>query len=59
MRIERGDEQMIGKLIKYLIYLIIIAIIGVISYAYIGPYFGVDFSAQQSEVRKPVVLNAD
>ena len=50
---------MISKLLKYLIYLAILAFIGVVSYAYIGPYFGADFSATQSEVRKPVVLNAD
>lgn len=50
---------MIRRLLKYLIYLIILAAIGVIVYAYIGPYFGVDFSAQQTEIHKPVVLNAD
>lgn len=48
-----------ARLLKYLIYLVILAFAGVVSYAYIGPYFGADFSASQSEVRKPVVLNAD
>ncbi len=48
-----------AKLFKYLIYLVILALVGVVSYAYIGPYFGADFSAQQSEVRKPVVLDAN
>lgn len=48
-----------AKLFKYLIYLVILALVGVVSYAYIGPYFGADFSAQQGEIRKPVVLDAN
>jgi hypothetical protein len=48
-----------AKIFKYLIYLVILTLVGVVSYAYIGPYFGADFSAQQHEIRKPVVLNAD
>jgi len=47
-----------GRLIKYLIYLAILAIIGLVAYAYLGPFFGVDFSAPQSEIRLPVVLDA-
>ena len=31
---------------------------GLIGYAYIGPYFGADFSAPQSETRAPVTLDA-
>ncbi|MGR3759228.1 hypothetical protein ACUXV3_03720 [Roseobacteraceae bacterium NS-SX3] len=48
-----------GRLIKYLIYLVILAAIGLVGYAYIGPWFGADFSAPTEEVRKPVVLDAD
>ena len=48
-----------GRLIKYLIYIIILAAIGLIIYAYVGPWFGADFSAPATEVRKPVVLHAD
>lgn len=48
-----------AKLFKYVIYLVILALAGIVSYAYVGPYFGADFSASQSEVRKPVVLDAD
>jgi len=48
-----------GRIIKYLIYLIILAVIGLISYAYIGPWFGADFSAPQGEVTLPVVLDAN
>lgn len=48
-----------GRLIKYLFYLIVLAAIGVVGYAYVGPWFGADFSPAQSEVRIPVTLNAD
>lgn len=48
-----------GRLIKLLIYLVCLGVIGLIGYAYVGPFFGVDFSAPQSEIRQPVVLNAD
>ncbi len=48
-----------GRLIKFLIYLICLSFIGLIGYAYIGPFFGADFSAPQSEIREPVILNAD
>lgn len=48
-----------GRLFKFLIYLIILASIGLIGYAYVGPFFGVDFSAPQSEITVPVVLDAD
>lgn len=48
-----------GRLIKFLIYLICLCFIGLIGYAYVGPFFGADFSAPQSEIREPVTLNAD
>jgi hypothetical protein len=30
-----------------------------VAYAYVGPYFGADFSAPQSEIREPVTLDVD
>ena len=48
-----------GRLFKFLIYLIVLAAIGLIGYAYLGPFFGADFSAPQSEIREPVVLDGD
>ncbi|MCB1312201.1 MAG: hypothetical protein KDK29_10065 [Sedimentitalea sp.] len=48
-----------GKLFKFLIYILCLAIIGVIGFAYLGPWFGADFSAPQTEIREPVVLHAD
>ncbi|MGR3615835.1 MAG: hypothetical protein ACU0BB_07315 [Paracoccaceae bacterium] len=48
-----------GRLVKFLVYIVCLVGIGVVAYAYIGPWFGVDFGAPQSEVRIPVVLDAD
>jgi len=48
-----------GRIIKFFVYIICLCFIGLVAYAYIGPYFGVDFSAPQVEIREPVILNAD
>ncbi|MCL6285518.1 hypothetical protein M3P21_18465 [Ruegeria sp. 2012CJ41-6] len=48
-----------GRLIKFLLYVICLCFLGLIGYAYLGPFFGVDFSAPQSEVRQPVTLDAN
>ena len=48
-----------GKLFKLLIFLLIVGFIGLVGYAYVGPFFGVDFSPEQIETRKPVTLTAD
>lgn len=48
-----------GRLFKLLIYLIIFTGIGLIAYTYLGPWFGADFSAPQSEISVPVVLDAN
>lgn len=46
-----------GRLIKWLIYLLILAAVALVAYAYVGPWFGADFSAPQSEIRIPLVLD--
>lgn len=46
------------KLFKGLLYLAILGGIGLVGYAYVGPFFGADFSAPQSETRAPVTLDA-
>ena len=48
-----------GRLFKFLIYLIVLAAIGLIGYAYLGPFFGADFSAPQTEIREPVTLDGE
>lgn len=45
---------MIWRLIKFLIVLSVLAAIGLIGYAYIGPFFGNDFAAPQNEVVIPL-----
>lgn len=47
------------RLFKALIYLLILGFIGLIGYAYIGPFFGADFAPAQTEVREPVTLNSE
>ncbi len=47
-----------GRVIKYLIYLGILGFIGLVAYAYVGPFLGADFSAPQTEKREPVTLEA-
>ncbi|WP_170569757.1 hypothetical protein [Ruegeria atlantica] len=48
-----------GRLIKFLLYLICLSFIGLVAYAYLGPFFGIDFSAPQEEIREPVILNVE
>lgn len=48
-----------GRLIKLLIFLLIIGFIGLVGYAYVGEFFGANFSPPQSETRLPVTLDAE
>ncbi len=48
-----------GKLIKFLIYLLILGFIGLAIYAYVGPFFGAEFAPPQQEIREPVTLDAE
>ena len=48
-----------GRLLKLLLVLAVLGFAALTVYAYVGPYFGVDFSAPQGEGRKPVTLDAD
>ena len=48
-----------GRIVKWLINLVIIGALALIAYAYVGPFFGADFSPPQTEVRQPVTLDAD
>ena len=46
-----------GRIIKWLFYLAVLGALALTGYAYVGPYFGADFSPPQSEVRQPVDLD--
>ena len=48
-----------GRLIKFLFYLIVLGFIGLVGYAYVGEYFGANFSPPQEETRMPVTLDAE
>jgi hypothetical protein len=48
-----------GRLFKFLIYLIILAAIGIVAYAYLGPIFDPNFTAPQTEIRQPVTLEGN
>ena len=47
------------RLFKLLIFLAIIGFIGLVGYAYVGEYFGANFSPPQDEIRVPVTLDAE
>ncbi|TCS61157.1 hypothetical protein EDD52_112115 [Primorskyibacter sedentarius] len=46
------------RIFKWLFYLLVLGAIALVAYAYVGPFFGADFSAPASEVREPVTLHA-
>lgn len=46
-----------GRVIKWMIYLAILGALALIAYAYLGPFFGADFSAPLKEIRVPVVID--
>lgn len=46
-----------GRLIKWLFYLLVLGALALVAYAYVGPFFGADFSPPQSEIRVPVELD--
>lgn len=48
-----------GRFVKFIVYILCLIGIGLVLYAYLGPWFGVDFSAPQGEIRVPVTLDAD
>lgn len=45
-----------GKLIRLIIILVVLAGLGLVAFAYVGPILGADFSAPQVEIREPVTL---
>ncbi|WP_202075858.1 hypothetical protein [Pseudooceanicola pacificus] len=45
--------------IKWLFYLALLLGFALVVYAYLGPWFGVDFSPPLTEVRSPVTLDVN
>ncbi|WP_208348646.1 hypothetical protein [Pseudaestuariivita rosea] len=50
---------MIGRIFKYIGYLVVLGFLALVAYAYLGPFLGADFSPEQVEVTKPVTLDVD
>ena len=46
-----------GKLIRAILALVLLAVIALVIYAYVGPMFGADFSAPQGEIGIPMELD--
>ena len=44
-------------LLKWLIYMTCLAFIGLVGYAYLGPFFGADFSPPADEIRQEIILD--
>lgn len=47
------------RIIKWLFYLAILAAIALVAYAYLGPFFGADFSPPAQEIRETIELDAN
>jgi hypothetical protein len=47
------------RVIKWLFYLAILAFIALVGYAYIGPFFGADFSPPREEIRRDIILETE
>ena len=54
----QGNKEM-WFLTRWIIYLLVLAMIGLVAYTYLGPVFGADFSPPGEEIRLPVILSAD
>lgn len=48
-----------GRILKYLFYLILLGGVGIVIYAYVGPHIGEDFSKPRQEIRQKVTLDAE
>ncbi len=48
-----------GRLIKWIVYLLIILTILLVLYAYIGPFLGVDFSARSEDQLELITLQPE
>ena len=54
LSLEQKGKQMMGRIIKLLLFLLVIGFVGLIGYAYLG-----DLSPNQSESREPVTLDVE
>jgi len=45
-----------ARLIKWLFILAFLAFVALVVYAYLGPFFGADFSPPEEEIRQDIIL---
>lgn len=48
-----------GRLIKWVLYLLILLAVLLVLYAYVGPFLGVDFSARPEDHVETIQLNLE
>lgn len=48
-----------ARLIKWLLYLAVLAFLALVAYAYLAPFFGVDFAPPKREIRQEIILETD
>jgi hypothetical protein len=46
-----------GRIIKWLFILCVLGFVGLVVYAYLGPFFGADFSPKQTAVTQQIELH--
>lgn len=46
-----------GRLIRWLIYLLVLGFVALVVYAYLGPFFGADFAPPDHEIRQDIQLD--
>ena len=44
------------KILKWLFYLALLGFVGLVGYAYLGPFFGADFTPPTQEIRQDIIL---
>lgn len=47
------------RLLKWLCFLAMAGFFALLGYAYVGPFFGADFSPPQTETRKEIMLDTE
>ena len=48
-----------GRILKWLLYLLALCVVLLVVYAYVGPFFGADFTPPQIEMREPVDIELE
>ena len=47
------------RILKWLFFLVVFAFVALVAYAYVGPFFGADFSAPSTEIRQDIILETE